>query len=302
MAGITDFLNNIDLSGLSTVLGNTASGIASGRTNQANAQNAQDRNAISRYLAGLQGTQLNLQAPSIQARQAAQGDILSNVQDANIQTPANVPRATITGGLRPSLLGPNARAAGGQLSRQALLGLMNGPVTQAPPPLTPLPTGGSWDSIIGGGAAGAGILGSLVKGGGGSGSGAGGNLGDLIKGIGGLFGHGGNQTDTGNPDPNDHFDPSDPSTWQGAFNPNDWQGPPTSDQDLNAIPTDPNWWDLLAGGGGNGDAYSADSYGQNDGNPYNDGPEGFSAIGSDLEQWLRENMGGMGSPGLNFNG
>ena len=63
-----------------------------------------------------------------QARSAALGDVMANVQDVNISAPpwvkSHVPN--ITGGLRPSLLGPNAREAGRSLSQQSLERLKSG--------------------------------------------------------------------------------------------------------------------------------------------------------------------------------
>jgi hypothetical protein len=67
------------------------------------------------------------QAAPNQAQSAALGDLMANVKDVNIQTPpwvsSHVPQ--ISGGLRPSALGPNARAAGSALSSQSLDRLQN---------------------------------------------------------------------------------------------------------------------------------------------------------------------------------
>jgi hypothetical protein len=61
--------------------------------------------------------------------------------------------------LRPSALGPNARQAGSEMSRQALLKLMEGedlPKYEAPP-LPKLNTTGILENILGGSSLGLGI-------------------------------------------------------------------------------------------------------------------------------------------------
>ena len=70
---------------------------------------------------------LGITAPMARTKQAAYGDALKNVQDVNINFDAKtgkLPSFGISGGLRPSMFGENARAAGGELSRQALMALM----------------------------------------------------------------------------------------------------------------------------------------------------------------------------------
>jgi hypothetical protein len=86
------------------------------------------------------------------AKQALIGDLLSRVQDVNISVPG-IKNATITGGLRPSALGEMGRATGGELSRQALLALMEGDQFQGgerlqAPGLTPLPKPSTLDTIL----------------------------------------------------------------------------------------------------------------------------------------------------------
>ena len=66
---------------------------------------------------------LGIDAPMARTKQAAYGDALQNVQDVNIDfQPATgtLSKFGVTGGLRPSMFGANARAAGGELSTQAL--------------------------------------------------------------------------------------------------------------------------------------------------------------------------------------
>lgn len=71
--------------------------------------------------------QMGIDAPMARTKQAAYGDALKNVQDVNIDfnaTTGALPQFNVTGGLRPSMFGANARAAGGELGRQALMALM----------------------------------------------------------------------------------------------------------------------------------------------------------------------------------
>jgi hypothetical protein len=96
-----------------------------------------------------------MDAPEQRARQTAWGDILANVQDASIDMPGHIPKINVSGGLRPSLLGPNARAAGAGMSTQALQALMTGSdvpempdfqkLVMTPPEATPLPEASGQD-------------------------------------------------------------------------------------------------------------------------------------------------------------
>jgi hypothetical protein len=71
--------------------------------------------------------QFQLDAPTARAKQVVMGDVMANVQDVNATgLPEGVPDINFEGGLRPSLLGPNSRAFGAELSRQALLNQMPG--------------------------------------------------------------------------------------------------------------------------------------------------------------------------------
>ena len=76
----------------------------------------------------MQRAQLGIDAPLARTRQAAYGDALQNVQDVNIDfqpTTGALPKFNVSGGLRPSIFGDNARAAGGELGNQALAALMS---------------------------------------------------------------------------------------------------------------------------------------------------------------------------------
>lgn len=77
--------------------------------------------------AAMERAKLGIEAPMARTKQAAYGDALNNVHDVNIDfTPktGSLPSFDYSGGLRPSLYGDHARAAGNELARQALLALM----------------------------------------------------------------------------------------------------------------------------------------------------------------------------------
>jgi hypothetical protein len=250
-----------------SVASKTAEGRALGRKSEAELAQEQDKIAVQRYLAGLQGanTDLNqrkfaLGAPGIRAGTAVRGDVLANAQDAGVQGPivgthGNIP--TITGGLRPSILSSDTRALGSQLSRDALLQQMKGDTfapTAALPPTTPLPKPNALDSLLSGG----GLAGNLLKAALGNGGGSGGNI--PLEKIGAalkhLFGGGRSQDDTGPTSiPGGSTDFNDWTANTGSFNPES----PTSLDDLDPtqLPgyVDPmdeylRWLDRQGGGGG----------------------------------------------------
>jgi hypothetical protein len=154
------------LSDTGQVAGGAAAASAAGRAQTAGINQNQDRNALGLYDAQLKGAQQALNQNSQLASQAARGDLMSNVQDVNFTNlPPGVHTAGMTGGLRPSDLGPNARQAGQTLSRNALLQLLQGP-TNLPkaPTLTPLPDANGFDKfnqILGYGGSMAGALSPL---------------------------------------------------------------------------------------------------------------------------------------------
>lgn len=98
-----------------------------------------DRNALdasqlgitqntSRDAQALDRAKFGIDAASSRTKQAAYGDALANVQDVNIDfkpTTGALPAFNVSGGLRPSMFGAGARKAGSELSRQALMALMN---------------------------------------------------------------------------------------------------------------------------------------------------------------------------------
>ncbi len=61
-----------------------------------------------------------LAAPGRRAGNSVRGDILANAQDVSINLPSTIPKTTISGGLRPSMMSPATRELGGLMSTQAL--------------------------------------------------------------------------------------------------------------------------------------------------------------------------------------
>lgn len=104
-----------------------AQGNAQVQNQQALQQNAQQNNvALQLALLDLQRRQQTEQNRGTRASQAVRGDLISNVQDASVQAGSHIPRLNISGGLRPSALGGKARMAGDEMSRQALLAMLQG--------------------------------------------------------------------------------------------------------------------------------------------------------------------------------
>jgi len=156
------------------VAGAVSAGRAGGRAEENLGAQAQDRTAIDRYqaeqLAKLGGANLLegatkdradrfLTDSMVRAKQVGLGDLLANMQDVDISgLPSYIPHMQFTGGLRPSALGPNARQAGRNLSRQALEAQMSGAdIPNLPdvsglgtnaPDLTPLQHAGKLDTIL----------------------------------------------------------------------------------------------------------------------------------------------------------
>ena len=92
---------------------------------------AMNKSNLDRYLAMLAAgnqelaqREFQLTAPDTRANQVIRGDVMANIRDVNIDAPEGVPEFNFSGGLRPSLLGPNSRQFGQLMSRQALLNQM----------------------------------------------------------------------------------------------------------------------------------------------------------------------------------
>jgi hypothetical protein len=156
------------------VAGKIAAGRAQGRAAENLGSQAQDRTAIERYqaeqLARLAAANLTESATKdradrfltdaeTRARQVGLGDVMANVQDVHLGgLPSYIPHMSFSGGLRPSALGANARAAGQNLSRMALEAQLSGAdipnlpdvsgLGGAAPELTPLQQSGKLDTLL----------------------------------------------------------------------------------------------------------------------------------------------------------
>jgi hypothetical protein len=160
-----------------SVLGSTAQGAASGRAAEANMLAQRDIAGVSQYginqnaemAAGnldLNRQQFQESARGNRASDALRGDLIANMQDANISVPG-VPAATVTGGLRPSAMSANGRAAGAELNRQAMLAQLDPPTyaggrVLTPPPLSEIPKPSGLETAAGAGGSILSILGALA--------------------------------------------------------------------------------------------------------------------------------------------
>jgi hypothetical protein len=70
---------------------------------------------------------------------AMRGGLAANAQDVVANRPKGIPNVSFSGGIRPSAFGPQGREAGQELSRQALLRLMEGDKFEKLPSPTVLP-------------------------------------------------------------------------------------------------------------------------------------------------------------------
>lgn len=100
-----------------------------------------------------------LSAPGQKLSNAIRGGAASRIQDVTANRPDGIPNISFKGGLRPSLIGPAGREAGGEMERQALMSMMNPETMSALPTSgatvmdefkqTPLPKAGLLDKILG---------------------------------------------------------------------------------------------------------------------------------------------------------
>lgn len=148
------------------MLADQARGAADGRAQQAMQQGMQDNQRESQARTAqqaetqaggldLQRQQFLEQSRGNRARQAAIGDLLAGHQPTRVSVPG-IRNAEISGGLK---LGDAGRAGGAELSRQALLAMLQPPEFTGgqvlpSPGVTPLPQAGGWEKA-------AGILGTL---------------------------------------------------------------------------------------------------------------------------------------------
>jgi len=96
-----------------------------GATTQQGLATAQNNALLAEMQARIAASGANQEQARGQVQDTARGDMLSNVQDARFGDTGRVKVQHMTGGVRPSALGPNARAAGGMLSNQGLAGLQS---------------------------------------------------------------------------------------------------------------------------------------------------------------------------------
>ena len=133
---------------------------AAGAAQTQNAQSIQQNNSQNNVL--LQMAQIELLRKQMEeqnrngrAQQTARGDALANVQDVSISRPSHITDFNISGGMRPSALGPNARQAGAELSNQALAKLLDGDTFMPITPTGPvdlnanMPTESTFDKMMG---------------------------------------------------------------------------------------------------------------------------------------------------------
>jgi hypothetical protein len=146
--------------------GNYAANRAAGRQQAAAAQQDQNRTAVQQNANQnsvlLQMAQLELLRKQMEehnrtnrTRQAALGDLIANTRDVSFDAPSHITKFNVSGGLRPSALGPNARQAGGELSSQALAALLEGDSFAPVNPVGPvdlnanMPKESAFDKIMG---------------------------------------------------------------------------------------------------------------------------------------------------------
>lgn len=147
--------------------GNYANQRSQARAGAANAQQTQNQLAISQNNSQnnvlLQMAQMELLRKQMEeanrmgrAQQVARGDAMANVQDVQIGRPSHITNFDVSGGMRPSALGPNARMAGRELSNQALAALLEGDSFMPINPRGPvdldanMPQESTFDKIMGG--------------------------------------------------------------------------------------------------------------------------------------------------------
>jgi hypothetical protein len=157
------FLKNIfkgkDLLSAAGKIGEIA-GAAGGAAKQGRLEESLQQATIDRQNALMQrqASEFNLGAPSIRASQAARGDLLANVQP--VVGTGSGRDYRVTGGLDPSVFGPNTRQAGSLLSSQALQALQSGS-DRLSPTMSSIPKSGMLERFLGGAGTIGGLLGAV---------------------------------------------------------------------------------------------------------------------------------------------
>ena len=126
------------------------------QNSQGIAQNSQQNNVMLQ-MAQIELLRKQMEESSRQGRaqQTALGDLMANVQDASFSRPSHITNMSLSGGLRPSALGPNTRDAGAALSNQSLQALLKGDMFMPLSPAGPIdldanmPKESSFDKILG---------------------------------------------------------------------------------------------------------------------------------------------------------
>jgi hypothetical protein len=121
------------------------------------AQN-QDQNSMALRLAEIELLRKQFEETnrSQRAQQVAQGGAQANVQDISFSRPSHITNFGVSGGMRPSAMGAQGRAAGNELSNQAMVALLKGgdfsPInTTGPIDLdASMPEESTFDKIMGG--------------------------------------------------------------------------------------------------------------------------------------------------------
>lgn len=158
------------LSNIGRVSGDAAQGVVDQRNVQNQQQPAYDRNKLERAALlermGMDRAQMGITAPDARTSQVVRGDTLQNIQDfkTSVDRSGARPAYSSTGGLRPSVLGPASREAGGELSRQALMALMTKsdvPAMTDVPEMSDPKGSGVLEKTLGGVGLGGSILGGI---------------------------------------------------------------------------------------------------------------------------------------------
>lgn len=124
------------------VLGEAAGASADGRRQDAQT-NAYATAANNRAL--VDAATFNRDLPSIRTNQVSRGEVLNTMQDAPLTGDQRIDKFS-GGGLRPSAFGPNSRAAGSELSRQAMSKLMDPASDQLKPQMVDPTKASGWEN------------------------------------------------------------------------------------------------------------------------------------------------------------
>ncbi len=149
--------------GMASDIGSVASGAAGGMAAGRRADADANMRATSlNNQAQLGAAQFNRDQPSVRTNQVARGDVMHTMQDAPLTGDARIDKFS-GGGLRPSAFGADSRAAGAEMSRQAMGKLMNPTADEFHPTMTNPTDASLGEDILGGVGLGSSIFGLLSK-------------------------------------------------------------------------------------------------------------------------------------------